>query len=42
MRNNLSKKRSGLIEGYPDKTFGPKKNTTRAEAAVIICRFKKY
>jgi len=33
---------SGLIEGYPDKTFGPMKNTTRAEAAVIICRFKKY
>ncbi|GAB6274990.1 MAG: hypothetical protein STSR0004_18550 [Peptococcaceae bacterium] len=33
---------SGLIEGYPDKTFGPKKNTTRAEAAVIICRLKKY
>jgi len=33
---------TGLIIGYPDKTFGPKKNTTRAEAAVIICRFKKY
>ncbi len=33
---------SGLIVGYPDKTFGPGKNTTRAEAAVIICRFKKY
>ncbi|GAB6275130.1 MAG: hypothetical protein STSR0004_19950 [Peptococcaceae bacterium] len=29
----------GLIEGYPDKTFMPKKNTTRAEAAILICRF---
>jgi hypothetical protein len=33
---------SGLIGGYPDKTLRPKKNTTRAEAMVIICRFKKY
>jgi endo-1,4-beta-xylanase len=29
----------GLLEGYPDKTFMPKKNTTRAEAVILICRF---
>ncbi|GAB6275131.1 MAG: hypothetical protein STSR0004_19960 [Peptococcaceae bacterium] len=29
----------GLLEGYPDKTFMPKKNTTRAEAAIFICRY---
>ncbi len=27
---------NGIINGYPDGTFGPSKNTTRAEAAQVI------
>lgn len=30
---------SGLLRGYPDATLGPKKSVTRAEAAVLLCRF---
>jgi hypothetical protein len=29
----------GLIEGYPDQTFGPLKNATRAETAAMVYRF---
>ena len=29
---------TGVIGGYPDGTFGPEKNITRAEAATMICR----
>lgn len=29
---------SGIINGYEDGTFRPKENTTRAHAAVVICR----
>ena len=29
---------AGIMEGYPDKTFGPTLNVTRAEAATIINR----
>lgn len=30
---------SGLLRGYPDATLGPKKGVTRAETAVLLCRF---
>jgi hypothetical protein len=30
----------GLIEGYPDKTFKPQQEITRAETAAIICRLQ--
>jgi hypothetical protein len=29
---------SGIMEGYPDKTFGANKNLTRAEAATVVLR----
>ncbi|KAF1086044.1 Endoglucanase precursor [Sporotomaculum syntrophicum] len=29
----------GLVGGYPDNTFGPQKNATRAEASAMISRF---
>lgn len=29
----------GVIYGYPDGTFGPERNLTRAEFAALICRF---
>jgi hypothetical protein len=29
------------MSGYPDKTFGPKKNLTRAEAVVTLSRIAK-
>jgi len=29
----------GLIKGYPDGAFGPKKNTTRAETCAMVSRF---
>lgn len=29
----------GLLNGYPDGTFGPNKTMTRAEVATVICRF---
>jgi len=29
----------GLIKGYPDGTFGPKKNATRAETCAMVSRF---
>ena len=32
-------KESGIIQGYPDGTFMPKGNITRAEAATMIYRF---
>ncbi|WP_176560414.1 S-layer homology domain-containing protein [Brevibacillus dissolubilis] len=31
----------GLIEGYPDDTFRPKTNLTRAQAAVVLKRFQQ-
>ncbi len=31
----------GVIEGYPDKTFRPKGNITRAEGLAMIARFAK-
>lgn len=31
----------GYMSGYPDKTFGPKKNLTRAEAVVTLSRIAK-
>lgn len=33
--------KNGLIEGYPDKTFKPKGNTTRAEAVTVFDRMVK-
>ena len=32
---------SGLINGYPDNTFGGEKNMTRAEAATVIYRYTR-
>ena len=32
----------GLITGFPDNTFAPKRNCTRAEAAVLIKRMISY
>ena len=32
---------SGLITGYPDNTFGPDRNMTRAEAATVIYRYTR-
>lgn len=32
---------TGLMDGYPDGTFGPGKTTTRAEAAVILSRYEQ-
>jgi len=29
----------GIIEGYPDNTFGPAKNATRAESSTMVCRY---
>lgn len=34
--------KAGLVKGYPDKTFRPKANSTRAEAAVMLIRFYDY
>ena len=31
--------KEGLIKGYPDGTFGPKKNATRAETCAMVSRF---
>lgn len=32
---------NGIIEGYPDNTFRPKANITRAEAFTMICKLKE-
>ena len=32
---------TGVVEGYPDKTFRPKGNITRAEGLAMIARFAK-
>lgn len=32
----------GVIEGYPDGSFGPEKNLNRAEAAIIIAKLNGY
>ena len=32
---------SGIVNGYPDGTFQPKNNTTRAQMAAIIARFDR-
>ena len=32
---------SGIVNGYPDGTFRPKNNTTRAQMAAIIARFDR-
>lgn len=32
---------TGVINGYPDGTFGPEKNLTRAEISKIICLLMK-
>lgn len=37
---SLSEK--GIIQGYPDGTFGPNKNVNRAELAVILDRLLEY
>lgn len=31
--------KEGLIQGYPDGTFGPRKNATRAETCMMVSRF---
>lgn len=31
----------GYLTGYPDNTFGPEKNMTRAEAATVIYRYTR-
>ncbi len=31
----------GIIYGYPDGSFKPESNLTRAEFAALICRFAK-
>lgn len=33
--------KEGLINGYPDNTIKPVKNSTRSEAAVMVCRMLK-
>lgn len=38
--NSLSEK--GIVEGYPNGTFGPTKNVNRAELAVMLDRLIKY
>lgn len=35
-------KREGIIDGYPDNTFGPLNNATRAEACAMLSRFMRY
>jgi len=32
---------AGLLKGFPDGTFRPTSNTTRAEAATMMVRFLK-
>lgn len=32
----------GVVRGYPDGTFGPEKQVSRAEVAVMLDRFKLY
>ena len=38
--NSLSEK--GIIQGYPDGTFGPNNNVNRAELAVMLDRLIEY
>lgn len=33
---------NGVVEGYPDNTFRPKKNVTRAEAFTMVCKLLGY
>ena len=35
----MEQKYHGIINGYPDQTFKPKNNATRAEAVVMIKNF---
>jgi len=33
---------NGIVEGYPDNTFQPQKNVTRAEAFTMVCKLLGY
>ncbi|OPZ73627.1 MAG: Surface layer protein precursor [Firmicutes bacterium ADurb.Bin456] len=34
--------REGIVDGYPDHSFAPKNNATRAEACAMIFRFLEH
>ena len=34
--------REGIVDGYPDHSFAPKNNATRAEACAMFSRLIKY